>query len=71
MQNHDSRGSGQSSKSFAQRHDAILIEIGKDADYEIGAINLRGLFLRLLRDGVDFHCSVLCRFSSLLFGSAK
>ena len=67
MKNHNARGSGKSAKSFAQRPDAILTEIGEDPNYEIGAIDLCGLFLRLLRDGVDFHCSILYRFSSLLF----
>ena len=57
----------QTSKSLAQHLDAVLAEIGENAHHEIGAIDLRRLFLRLLRDGVHFHCSVLYRFNSLLF----
>jgi hypothetical protein len=44
----------------------MLVEARKNAHHEIGAIDLRGLFLRLLRDGVHFHCSILYWFSSLI-----
>jgi hypothetical protein len=66
-QNHDSRGPGQGTQPFAQIHEAVLAEIGEDAHHEIGAIDLRGPFLRLLRDGVYFHRSILYGFSSLRF----
>jgi hypothetical protein len=66
MQNHDSRGSGQSSQSLAQQIDFVLVEFGENAHHDIGANDLRCFFLRLLRDGVHFHGSVLYAFSSLL-----
>jgi hypothetical protein len=66
MQNHDSRGSGQSSQSLAQQIDFVLVEFSENAHHDIGASDLRCFFLRLLRDGIHFHGSVLYAFSSLL-----
>ena len=59
MQDHDSRGSGQRSEGSAHCRNADAVEVSEDTHYEVGAVNLRTFFVRLLRDGVYFQFSIL------------
>jgi hypothetical protein len=60
LQYGDPRRPTESTKLIAQGDNSIPIEVRENADYQICGVNFFDLFLCLLRDGVNFHSSVLC-----------
>ena len=47
--------SGKGSEGVADREHVIVLEIGEDADYEIGTLDLLDVLPGRLRDGVNFQ----------------